>query len=296
MFEKIYEKMQRERAASTALSRFGGANADGTVRWYCDYICYAEMRRKISDKDAYIFSLWNGEESRKFSPGPVSDRWLDFLLDPERSPWRAMLPFLVSTDKAVIRESGFIIKDLDKLSWNLLFNFLIATRYAYEFKDKWEFSIELMDTYGVEPAAAFLIGQNFRKGNAVAQQRPVIQPAGFRRDPADRRKNLRDADGNPIWFPAEYGELPEAPKEDVINLSLRSTNHHEPLPAMNGYVRRVLSGELNPEMTKGLSYKPTYGDAWNIFKTDKDVDLRAFEKLAGGCTLDTALDYINKYR
>lgn len=160
------------------LCRYGWYNAKGRVHNY-DHVCVAYLRHNLGhyEKGGGIYALFNGQpkdihfqgklnpscydkfKEMAFEGGPDSLRWLQFLLDPIFSPYRAILPHLDETDPEVINKTLaiHICKDLDKLPYELMFNFLIAARWCFEFNSKFKFWLKLQDEYGCTPNEAYVI-------------------------------------------------------------------------------------------------------------------------------------------
>jgi len=292
----IYERMKHQRKNGTSLNRYGCVDKDGVILAETNYVCYASLKSAPYTKAHMIWTCWNGEApgNRKpedgfgdrdnpmvrrseYLPGPLSDRWLAFMLDPVISPWRAILGHLITTDPVIIRKSGLIFKDLDNLDFGLLFNFLIATRYCYEFSHKVEFWQELVDEHGVDPRAAYLICCGYKKSDNTQKKPPLrkelVRPAGYRKN-AGGFRYIRDEFGDKKWFEAEYKEVDDFPdwKKGKWDLSLTqiSGDGHSPLPTCFGFERAILNGTWTP-MGKTIRRPPAWQEnSWDIFRTEDD--------------------------
>jgi hypothetical protein len=298
ILKPIYDEIETQRTKGSSISRYGCADVEGKVVGKSDYVCFAAVRREpyIKDNAYYFWLVWNGEafggntstkshwddrdtpEKRQpgFEPGPRSDGWLEFLLSPEFSPWKAILPHLVTTDPVIIRKSGMIFKDYQKIDFGLFFNFIIATRYAYEFNHRVEFWEDLVKNYGIDPRAAYLISIGYRKGgNKKPEPRKVLKvKEGYRKNPGGFRY-IKDEFGDKKWFPAEYDLVDDHPnwKPGDWGGELHATvgDGHCPLSTNKGYSTRILKSD--PKLTgKTLkSAQNEYGlQAWDIFLDNRE--------------------------
>lgn len=85
-------------------------------------------------KDNAVFNKELMAWTQPFNIFKGTDRtliWLSFLLSP-RSPWKALLPFLVEDSPEYINNAGFIFKDVKNIPAKLLYNFVTAFRFPWE--------------------------------------------------------------------------------------------------------------------------------------------------------------------
>lgn len=85
-------------------------------------------------------------------------RWLDFLFDPELSPFRnTILPFLPEENREMVSKVGIVLPNTDKMPQNVLFCFLYHLRNQREFRSMSKMWADLVDA-GVHPAIAAIFG------------------------------------------------------------------------------------------------------------------------------------------
>lgn len=297
-FEKINTVIETQRTKGLGLARFGFADKNGDITGRYDTVCYAAAKLC---KSAYFFLTWGGdpevikanksdgrrnypsEDRTSFQPGPLSDAWLEFILSPEFSPWKDILPHLVCTDPAVIRESGIIIKDPGGIKpWGLFYNFIIASRYAYEFSHRAQFWLDLVKDQGLDPRIAYLISIGYAKLDTKAKPplRKVLKTApGYRKN--EKGRYIRDEWKEKKWFPAEFEEIDDHPNwkpSDGWNGDLKAITccNHTPLFGMKKYCGRVLNSSIGEESSGG-NYGP---NAWDIFYSKNEPEYEGKEKLA----------------
>lgn len=297
-FSGIHAKMKWMAEKGQSLSRFGIADAVGKITYEECGVCYQGLQYSLSQGRVgkYAFTTWYGEapdgnereggrggrdypynRRSQFIPGPLSDRWLEFLLSPI-SPWKSLHPHIVNRDDVEsIRHGGMIIDLTHKdLTFSQVYNFLIATRWSYEFNHKARFWAEMVDT-GVDPRVAFLIALAFTQ--TVEIKRELVREAGYRKEKNEntgREVFIKDDWGEKKYFEAEYKELGRTVTDKLIPLW---GENHEPLYNLNSVCYRVFHGEPDLSGRKQALTGNANHDAWGIWngKTNHSAAVSALK-------------------
>lgn len=205
--ETCQTELQKHHDELCQSQRWGGLNGNGEVTWRDSQGCYGQLHYSESRVPSFslMYFVFHGsgpeltmEELldaekciQKIAASPrawnefqgteKTQRWVDYLLS-QKSPWRALLPFLVDPRSSAINNSGWIFKDLVTIPQKLLYNFLMAQRFPWEQCEQFATWLFLCD-HGVEPTQALFISCNFtlRKGVAKDLSGPwdVMYPWSF---------------------------------------------------------------------------------------------------------------------
>lgn len=135
------------------------------------YVCVAGLKEKnFEDPDKLLLFSFNGESPRDsrangnaFKGGPVSRRWLEFLLGPE-TPFPGVVSHIVNKDEIdwINEEGGFIFDEtyLDTIGGEMR-GFLISSRYCQEFYTRARNWVSMVDDLKIDPLIAWIISMNF---------------------------------------------------------------------------------------------------------------------------------------
>lgn len=136
-----------------SLFRMCDHSKGGAESWSQDWVCVAtnRMREKELSGGCVTFiypgfphpntagMAWASQYSSGAynyplpSENPIPFEWLKFILDPEVSPWRLVLPFVVNLDPVYCYEHRCIqFQEIDALPFRVWQSFLIGARLPYE--------------------------------------------------------------------------------------------------------------------------------------------------------------------
>lgn len=130
-------------------------------------ICHAQLNHRIErerpEKFGY-YTCFNPVTSSNWSPGEKEGhrRWVEFLVNPDKSPFKKVLPYLVFNDVDDLIEMGAFFTQFDKIAWSDLFLFSVAARQWYEHSNRLENWTWLQDEQGFTPAEAAWISFGWR--------------------------------------------------------------------------------------------------------------------------------------
>lgn len=84
--------------------------------------------------------------------------WVNYLLS-NKSPWKALLPYMLLTDAEFINNSGFMFHSPKDLPSKLLYNFLMAIRFPWEMEEAYSTWLILREQ--MDDTLALFIASNF---------------------------------------------------------------------------------------------------------------------------------------
>jgi hypothetical protein len=204
------------------ISRFGSVDTKGNVLFTASTVCFAEfshMGRVHPQSEAFVFVCYNRPRDGKEA---MSRRWLEFLLHPDESPWKSLFPYFVSIDPDVVESTGFIVYTETDCPGDLLYNFFIASRQAYEYPLTCDGWITLQDKLNLSPRFAAAVSTGFVVD--LQPQRILIRPEGYRKE---GRVYIRDQWGDKKYFDAEYEyKYPDVVDPKAVKFKRVGGNNH----------------------------------------------------------------------
>lgn len=121
------------------------------------------------------------KELLKFEGTESTLKWLQYLLDKDKSPWHDLIPFIHNLDPEEINNSGFIWTNFKKIPYKLFYNFLMAYRYPWEEPRNNSVRMHLVNS-GMDETRALFISSNFvfsDKATGLEGPYKVIYPWSF---------------------------------------------------------------------------------------------------------------------
>lgn len=111
------------------VTNYGYVGKKGNFHDYMGQPCLGGLFSSLHEQNGPLqaFYLWNDNKP----DDEDTNRYIDHLISPEKSPYRSMMKSQVKQDPDFIHKYGYVLTNLD-YPGNLVFNFLTAWRYPYE--------------------------------------------------------------------------------------------------------------------------------------------------------------------
>lgn len=196
---------------------------------------------------------WNGLNSffifnQADETNPYYQRYLDYILSPDVSPWKVILRAQPDQDRDFINKYGFVLTDLN-FPANFVVNFLTAFRVPYERKANARLWCDLVDD-GVSPGCAIWLAA------AILSSLRQAKYDGGEHDKTTREYTLSDG-----------GHYPFSPQSNSFDAPDR-INRGEPSP-------KQLSQNLFCQSTNYTPCNSVWGDKWSEYPALWDMNLVA---------------------